>query len=108
MWALWLSAVPYGLWSEEISQSSMGEHVQWLERLEQVIAQALAHFELRLRAGTTVDDLACGIASLTEGVWLNQCLTVRHPSDPSEPIATALLRSGRLLWRGATERQGTS
>ena len=54
-----------------------------------------------VRAGTTINDLACAVASLIEGVWLNQCLTSRHPCDPSEPIATILRRSGRLLWRGA-------
>ena len=54
-----------------------------------------------LREGTTVNDLACALASMIEGVWLNQCLTTRHPTDPDEPIATALRRSGRLLWRGA-------
>ena len=41
------------------------------------------------------------MASLIEGVWLNQCLTNRHPSNPREPIATVLRRSGRLLWLGA-------
>jgi hypothetical protein len=57
---------------------------------------------LSVRAGTTVADLAVATAGLVEGLWLNQCLTTRHPTDPSEPIATAMLRSGRLLWNGAT------
>ena len=65
--------------------------------------RALDHFRLRLRAGTTLNDLACGVASLVEGAWLNQCLTARHPSEPSAPIAETLRRSGRLLWRGAVE-----
>lgn len=108
LWALWLSAVPYGLWSEEVSRSSMEEHLQWLERLETVLARALDRFALRLRAGTSLNDLACAVASLTEGVWLNQCLTGRHPCDPGEPIATVLLRGGRLLWRGATEPRPTT
>jgi hypothetical protein len=101
LWALWLSAVPYGLWSEKIRRPSMEEQVHWLERLEEIITSALEHFGLTLRAGTTINDLACAIASLVEGVWLNQCLTTSHPSDPSEPIATVLRRSGRLLWLGA-------
>lgn len=101
LWALWLSAVPYGLWSEKIRRPSMDEQVQWLERLEATLTRALEHFGLTIREGTTVNDLACAIASLVEGVWLNQCLTTRHPSDPSEPIATVLRRSGRLLWLGA-------
>jgi hypothetical protein len=42
------------------------------------------------------------VASLIEGVWLNQCLNQRHPFDPEQPIATFLQRSGRLLWEGAT------
>lgn len=108
LWALWLSAVPYGLWSEEIRRPSMEEHVQWLDRLEHVLENALDRFDLTVRQGTTVNDLACAFASLIEGVWLNQCLTTRHPSDPSEPIATVLSRSGRLLWLGATEPRGAS
>jgi hypothetical protein len=103
LWTLWLSAVPYGLWSEQIRGPSMEEHVRWLERLEQAVRDALEHFGLSLRNGTTAGDLVCAMASMIEGVWLNQCLTTRHPTDPSEPIATVLRRSGRLLWRGATE-----
>lgn len=103
LWALWLSAVPYGLWSEQVSRPSMAEYAQWLRRLEDVLGQALRHFGRTLRAGTTINDLACAIASAIEGVWLNQCLTERHPCDQAEPIATLLLRSGRLLWRGALE-----
>ena len=100
LWALWLSAVPYGLWSEQIAGPSMEEHLQVVAQLEQVLREGLDHFGLALREDTTVNDLAHALASLVEGVWLNQCLTTRHPSDPSEPIATALRRAGRLLWRG--------
>jgi len=106
LWALWLSAVPYGLWSERVSRPSMAEHVQLIERLEQALADALDHFGLALRADTTANDLACALAGMVEGVWLNQCLTNRHPSDPAEPIATVLHRSGRLIWRGAVEPAG--
>ena len=81
----------------------MDEHRQWVAQLEEVLGGALAHFGLRLRAGTTLNDLACGVVSLVEGAWLNQCLTPRHPSDLSAPIAETLRRSGRLLWRGAVE-----
>jgi hypothetical protein len=105
LWALWLSAIPYGMWSERISGPSLAEHTQWLLRLEDVFAGALEHFELRVRDGATLGDLACAVAGLIEGVWLNQCLTARHPADPSQPIATLLSRSGRLLWRGATAPQ---
>ena len=107
LWALWLSVVPYGLWSEQISRPSMDEFVRWLERLEQVLEHALDHFDLTLREDTTINDLAYAVAGMIEGVWLNQCLSSRHPSDPSEPIATVLRRSGRLLWRGATRPRGT-
>jgi hypothetical protein len=103
VWALWLSAVPYGMWSEKIRRPSMEEHTQWLEKLEHVLEEALHRFGISLREGVTVNDLACGFASLIEGVWLNQCMTTHHPSDPSEPIATSLRRSGRMLWLGATE-----
>jgi hypothetical protein len=102
LWALWLSAVPYGLWSERISRPSMAEHVQLVRKLEDAFGEAIAHFGVALRDGTTVNDLACASASLVEGVWLNQCLTDRHPFDAGEPIAIVLRRGGRLLWRGAT------
>ncbi len=102
LWTLWLSAVPYGLWSERASVPGIQEQLQHLQHLEEVLESALDHFRLELREGTTLRDLASAIASLVEGVWLNQCLTRRHPSDPSEPIATLLRRSGRLLWLGAT------
>ena len=101
LWALWLSAVPYGIWSERVSASSMQEHVQWLGRLAAALRGALRHFGLALRDGVTVDDVAYALGALIEGTWLNQCLTERHPTDAAEPIATALRRSGRLLWTGA-------
>jgi hypothetical protein len=105
LWALWLSTLPYSLWSEQIAAPSMQEHAQWLDRLVQVLEEALEQFDMTLREGTTVNDVACACASLIEGAWLNQCLTRRHPSDPSEPISTVLRRGGRLLWLGATERR---
>ena len=94
--------MPYGLWSERISGPSLAEHSQWLARLEEVLGAAIAHFGLKLREGATVGDLACAVAGLIEGVWLNQCLTARHPADAAEPISALMRRSGRLLWHGAT------
>ena len=107
LWALWLSTVPYGIWSERVQGPSMDEHLQWIDRLARELGHALEHFGLELRDGTTLDDLAGAVASLIEGVWLNQCLTTRHPTKPSEPIVEMLRRSGRLLWLGATCRDRT-
>ncbi len=106
LWALWLTAVPYGLWSERIAGPSMAEHAQWLARLEDVLGRAIEHFGLTLRDGVTLADLAAAAANLIEGAWLNQCLTRRHPSDEGQPIASLLTRSGRLLWEGATTTPG--
>jgi hypothetical protein len=105
LWALWLGALPYGIWSEEIAKPSMAEYVQSIGRLEEAITGALAHFGLAMREDTTVNDLACAVLSLIEGTWLNQCLTKRHPCDRSEPIATMLRRSGLMLWRGAVTKR---
>jgi hypothetical protein len=102
LWVLWLSAVPYGLWSEKIAGPSMDENREWMARLEVVFQEAMDHFGVSLRPGTTLGDLTCATAGMVEGLWLNQCLTTRHPTDPSEPIDTAMRRSGRLLWNGAT------
>lgn len=103
VWALWLSTVPYGLWNKRIARTSMDEYAHSLARLEAVLQRALDHFGTSLREGSTITDLAFALACLIEGVWLNQCLTTRCPSERSEPIATGLRRSGRLLWLGATE-----
>lgn len=103
LWALWLSAVPYGLWSKRVSQPSVAEFARWLESLEQVYSKALGQFGMKLREGVTLNDLACATGSLIEGAWLNQCLSTRHPSDSSQPISAVLRRSGRLLWQGAVE-----
>lgn len=102
LWTLWLAAVPYGLWSERISGPSLGEYADWVARLEAVLGGALAHFGLRLASGVTLPDLAAAMASLIEGVWLNQCLTGDHPTRPGAGPAAHLRRSGHLLWRGAT------
>ena len=53
LWTLWLSAVPYGLWSERIAGPSMAEHVQWVRRLGKVLGEALEHFGLTLREDVT-------------------------------------------------------
>jgi hypothetical protein len=101
LWALWLSAVPYGLWSERVVEPSLEEYRRWVERLGRELESALANFGLRLREGVAIGDLASALATLIEGAWLNQCLTTRHPAEPDEPIATVLLRTGRLVWLGA-------
>jgi len=105
LWALWLGALPYGIWSEEVAKPSMAEYVQTVGRLEEAITIALEHFGLAMREDTSVNDLACAVASLIEGVWLNQCLTKRHPCDRSEPVSTLLRRGGLMLWRGAAVKR---
>ena len=66
----------------------------------------LDHFGLALREGVTRNDLACAMAGLIEGVWLNQCLAKRHPFDKGEPVNMIMRRGGRLLWLGATVERG--
>jgi hypothetical protein len=105
LWALWLSAVPYGIWSRRVSRPSADEFVQHVEKLERIFAQGMEHFDFTLRHGITLDQLACSAATLIEGAWLNQCLMLRHPCEPDEPVASVLTRAGRMLWHGATERR---
>lgn len=102
-WALWLSAVPYGLWSKQVSRASMAENVLWIRQLEKLFDQVLNRFTLKLRKGTTLNDLASAMAGLIEGIWLNQCLSSTHPSNPAHPVSSLMRRSGLLLWRGAVE-----
>ena len=83
LWALWLSTVPYGALEQAHQRAQHGG-----ERA--VVAPARAGLRQRrsstsggvLREGTTITDLAGAVASLIEGVWLNQCLNQRHPFDP--------------------------
>ncbi len=105
LWTLWLSALPYGLWSERISRTGLEEWRLWERRLEGVLGNAMAHFGLCLRDGITLTDLASAVASLIEGVWLNQCLSTRHPAKDAEPVAAMLQRAGLMLWRGAIQSQ---
>ena len=102
LWTLWLSAVPYAVWSDEDAEPGLAETRDWMSGMVAVFAEALDHFDLILRPGTSLDDLAVATAGLVEGLWLTQCQTARHPIEPTEPIATALRRSGRMLWNGAT------
>jgi hypothetical protein len=103
LWALWLATVPYGLWSERVSGPSMEEYRATVAALADVLGRALAHFGLALHADVALSDLATACASAVEGAWLNQCLSTTHPAEPGAPIEDALVRTGRLLWRGATE-----
>jgi hypothetical protein len=106
LWVLWLSAVPYGLWSERVSRPSVDEHVVWLTLLRRVVGGVLEHFGAELREGVTLDDLVFGLATLVQGSWLDQCVSREHPLDPEQPVAEALRRSGRLLVAGAVRADG--
>ena len=95
LWTLWLSALPYGLWSDRISRAGLEEWRQWVGHLGEVLGKAMAHYGLRLRDGIALADLASAVASLVEGAWLNQCLTTRHPLRDSRA------RCGHAAERGA-------
>jgi hypothetical protein len=105
LWALWLSAVPYGLWSESVGAPSLQEHVEWTGHLSELLQAVFDHFGLRLHDGVTIRDLSSAIEGLVEGAWLNQCFTNRHPLDDSAPVSAVLVRGGRLLWRGAVRER---
>jgi AcrR family transcriptional regulator len=103
-WTLWLSQVPYGVWSEHIAQPSMHEFRHSAERLEAgTVRPALAHFSQEVRPPWTAQDLATAMNSLREGLWLNQCLSREHPSRAGTPVAQAARDALRMLWQGATQ-----
>jgi AcrR family transcriptional regulator len=107
-WALWLSQVPYGVWSEHIAEPSMHEFRHSVERLESgSIRPALAHFALEVRSPWTTTDLAAAMNSMVEGLWLNQCLSRQHPTRPDAPVAQATRDALVMLWLGATQPAGT-
>jgi hypothetical protein len=103
-WALWLSQLPYGVWSEHIAQPSLNEFRHSAERLEAgTVRPALAHFSLEVRPPWTPRDLAAAMNSLREGLWLNQCLSTEHPVHAGTPIAQAARDALTMLWQGATQ-----
>jgi hypothetical protein len=104
VWALWLSQVPYGVWSQRIAAPSMREFRHSTERLEaHGILPALERFSLQVRAPWTSLDVATAIASAIEGVWLNQALTSEHPTRADHPAVDAMRTAVQMLWQGATE-----
>ncbi len=107
-WALWLSQVPYGVWSEHIAEPSMHEFRHSAERLETgSVRPALAHFALKVRSPWTTMDLAAAMNSMVEGLWLNQCLSRQHPTRPDVHVAQATRDALVMLWQGATQPAGT-
>ena len=93
LWALWLSVVPYGLWSERISGPSLEEQAQWLKQLEAVFHKAIEHFGINLREGTTVNDPCVRLSADRRG-WLNRACGRRRKARSSRAMA-ALTVSGR-------------
>ena len=43
------------------------------------------------------------MASVVEGVWLNQALTGEHPTQADQPAVEAMRTAMQMLWQGATE-----
>lgn len=102
-WGLWLSQVPYGLWSNRIAEPSMREFRHSAERLEaDVVGRGLAYFGLEIKPPWTPLELAAAMQSLIEGLWLNQCLSDQHPTTQGAPSAQAARNAVRMLWEGAT------
>ncbi len=103
-WVLWLSQVPYGVWSERIAAPSMREFRHSAERIERELVQpALAQFELEPRPPWTPLDIASAIVSAREGLWLNQCLSAKHSTRTGEDPAEAARAALTMLWQGATQ-----
>jgi hypothetical protein len=103
-WVLWLSQVPYGVWSERIAAPSMHEFRHSTERLErELVRPALVRFDLEPRPPWTPLDIASAIISLREGLWLNQCLSSEHSTRAGVESAEAARAALTMLWQGATQ-----
>ena len=102
-WVLWLSQVPYGVWSERIAAPSMREFRHSAERLErELVRPALERFGLEPRPPWTPLDVAGALVSLREGLWLNQCLSKEHSTRAGVDRAEAARTAVTMLWQGAT------
>lgn len=106
-WLLWLTMVPYGVWSERVRRDGVEDFANWAERLEQeVLLPALDHFGLEMRPPLRAVDLAVAIANLTEGLWISQALTDEHRLEPALAVDDAARNAFLMLWRGATATRG--
>ena len=103
LWALWLSTIPYGLWSEEVARPSMKEYVQWLRRLERIFAGALDHFGLDSPRGHDDQRSRLRGGQPDRGHLAQPVLAQAPPLRPVGADRHLLRRSGRLLRVGATE-----
>lgn len=104
IWALWLSQIPYGVWSQRIAGPSMREFRHSADRLATLgIVPALERFSLEVKPPWEVLDLATAIASTVEGVWLNQALTGDHPTRERAPAVDAMRNALQMVWDGATQ-----
>jgi hypothetical protein len=102
-WAVWLTLVPYGIWSERIASSSTREFRLGVARYEsELLLPMLSHFDRRLRVGVSIQDLATGIASLVEGFWLSTCLS-DDPLGDGVTNETRLTTALTMLINGALE-----
>jgi hypothetical protein len=102
-WVLWLSQVPYGVWSERIAAPSMREFRHSAERLErELVRPALERFGLEPRPPWTPLDVAGAFVSMREGLWLNQCLSREHSTRAGVDRAEAARTALTMLWQGAT------
>ena len=103
IWALWLSQVPYGVWSQRIAAPSMREFRHSADRLATLgIVPALERFSLEVRPPWEVLDIATAMASTIEGVWLNQALIADHPTRQQAPADDAMRNALQMVWEGAT------
>ena len=102
-WAVWLTLVPYGIWSDRIASASTREFQLGVARyVSELLSPMLDHFDRRLQPGVTIEDLATAIASQVEGAWLNTCLS-DDPLDDGVSNETRLCAAFAMLINGALE-----
>jgi hypothetical protein len=81
--------------SEAIAEPSLDENRTWLTRLAGVFVEAIDHFGMKLRTGVTVGDLACAVAGVVEGLWINQYLTTPDRPEVTPGRTLRAVRRGR-------------
>ena len=79
VWALWLSAVPYGLWSEEVRRPSMEEHMQWLEKLDRILHGGNAAIREHISRRGDCQGPRLRICQPHRGVWLEPVHDSQQP-----------------------------
>jgi hypothetical protein len=102
-WTLWVSLLPYGVWSTRIAEPSATEFENWTRWIQhELLEPALEHFRSEIAPPFRTQDLALAMANTIEGLWLSQAIVDQYALGDGVSRERAATNALTMLWRGAT------